>query len=248
MKKLISFFLVLLCIGFLIGCGKTSSVEKLTEAIRSEGIQVTRTGVDQVIALSSEDTETIASFLERSEWIDDIPKCPYDYMLTVGGYTFYYHSHGCFVFDGRWLSIDDISKKGFNLMFEPYEVGPPDSNSNPTLPEQTSESDTQNDVAVSTIEIREFSYEDELKKYKENDPGVYYDGFSNTSLLELTSIEEAIERAKNECTIKYDAVDVSYDSVAYIWKITFSTGRTPGGCQTVYMDRCGVTSLVVYGE
>ena len=120
MKKLVPFLLALFCFGFLLGCSKTPSVEKLADAIRSEGIQATQNGSDQVISLSSEDTETIAFFLERSDWVDDIPKCPYDYLLTAGKYTFSYHSHGCFVSGSQSFSVDDSSKEGFNLMFEAY--------------------------------------------------------------------------------------------------------------------------------
>ena len=87
-----------------------------------------------------------------------------------------------------------------------------------------------------------------LATYKENDPGVKSNGFHNTSRVALETISDVLGQAKNECTIAYDTVDISYDSTTSIWKIAFYTEGSVGGDQTVYMDSYGVTCLLVYGE
>ena len=92
-----------------------------------------------------------------------------------------------------------------------------------------------------------FSYGEVLKTCKENEPGVKFDNFNNTSKVALERISDVIKQAQNECTINYTVVNVSYDSNARIWEVLFWSG-TPGGGQSVYMDRYGVTSLIVYGE
>lgn len=108
------------------------------------------------------------------------------------------------------------------------------------------------DGKVENIKINDilpsFSYGEELQVYEENDPGVKCDGFYNTSESEVTSLQQVIDRAKNECTIKYDMIDVFYDNVADIWQVVFSTAGTLGGCQTVYLDNKGLTCLIIYGE
>lgn len=93
-----------------------------------------------------------------------------------------------------------------------------------------------------------FSFADESKMYKENDPGVKTDGFKNTSKVDVKDQTAAVERAKNECTIGYDSTRVSFDSAEKVWKIVFSTQGVLGGCQSVYLDENGVTLLIVYGE
>jgi len=92
-----------------------------------------------------------------------------------------------------------------------------------------------------------FSYAEVTATFKSGDPGVKNEGFVNTVLAPISRIWDAKTQALNECTIEYDAVTVNYDETAKVWEVTFSTG-TPGGCQSVYMDRDGVTLLIVYGE
>lgn len=99
-----------------------------------------------------------------------------------------------------------------------------------------------------TENVPSFSYEEINQIYKENDPGVKCDSFYNTSEAEVTTRQQVIDRAKNECTIEYDTIDVFYDNVADIWKVVFSTAGTLGGCQTVYLDNKGLTCLIIYGE
>ncbi len=103
-------------------------------------------------------------------------------------------------------------------------------------------------VLKNNTELSAFSYADVLKTYKENDPGVISGGFNNTSVSEIKNRDDAVERAKNECTIGYDSVSVAYDSRESVWEIVFYTQGVLGGCQSVYMNKDGVTLLIVYGE
>lgn len=92
-----------------------------------------------------------------------------------------------------------------------------------------------------------FSYAEVTDTFKVGDPGVKSEGFANIEPAPISCLWDAKLHATKECTIDYDTVSVAYDDAAEIWGVTFSTG-TPGGCQSVYMDRDGVTLLIVYGE
>lgn len=99
-----------------------------------------------------------------------------------------------------------------------------------------------------TEEIRAFSYAEETDAHQEHDPGVKYEGFQNMSELQTGSRQEAVERARAECTVEWDTVDVFYDDTADMWMVVFHTAGTLGGGQTVYLDGSGRTHLIVYGE
>lgn len=92
-----------------------------------------------------------------------------------------------------------------------------------------------------------FSYAEVTNTFQIGDPGVKADGFSNVDPVSISCLWDAKSQAIRECTIDYDTVSVAYDDTAEIWEVTFSMG-TPGGCQSVYMDRDGLTLLIVYGE
>jgi len=108
------------------------------------------------------------------------------------------------------------------------------------------EQQTTPDLGVT--DIPPFSYEEVLQTWGKDDPGVKTNGFQNTSKTVISTSLQAIELAKNECTIEYDTTDVSYDSAASIWQVVFYKANTAGGGQTVYMDSDGITCLIVYGE
>ena len=80
--------------------------------------------------------------------------------------------------------------------------------------------------------------------------------FVNTDLFPIENQNAAVERAKNECTIEYNATSEYYDDTADMWRIDFltvtqsedSTWTTAGNCQSVYMNGDGITQLIVYGE
>ena len=81
-----------------------------------------------------------------------------------------------------------------------------------------------------------------------SDPGVKTDGIQNTSEVALTTPQQVIERAQNECTIEYDTTSLAYDSAADIWRVTFYTEGSVGNSQDVYLNGNGLTALIIYGE
>ena len=109
----------------------------------------------------------------------------------------------------------------------------------------------------SNMDIPGFNYKKEVELFLKDDQGVEKDSFINTTKCEITNVDEAEERAKKECTIQYDTVDVFYDSTADMWKAFFymkeTTGKspkTPGSwnSQTVFFDGDGLTQYIVYKE
>lgn len=106
----------------------------------------------------------------------------------------------------------------------------------------------EGDFINSTPQVAEFSYAEVLETYHENDPGVKNSGFHNASMVAIETLSDVLRLAKNECTVEYDTVDISYDSTACVWQVVFYKSGTVGGDQTVYMDCTGATCLVVYGE
>lgn len=80
--------------------------------------------------------------------------------------------------------------------------------------------------------------------------------FVNIDTYPIDNQNAAVERAKNECTIEYNATSEYYDSNADMWRIDFltithnedGTLATSGECQSVYMNSDGITQLIVYGE
>lgn len=96
--------------------------------------------------------------------------------------------------------------------------------------------------------LESFEYSEETEVYRAGAPGVKNYGFKNISQIAVTNKEEAEALAKNECTISYDTVKTFFDDENKIWKVVFMTESTLGNCQTVYLDTCGITQLIVYGE
>ena len=93
-----------------------------------------------------------------------------------------------------------------------------------------------------------FSFASEKTKYKKGDAGVKYDNFVNTDESIITTDTEAVNRAKRECTVKYDTVNVYFDAKENVWMVNFYTKNTLGGDQSVYINEKGKTLLIVYGE
>lgn len=118
--------------------------------------------------------------------------------------------------------------------------------------------DTQNYIDVrfdnidsfisNTPKLTDFSYEEILKTYNEDVPGVRVSGFINTSRVAIESLADVLVQAVEECTVDYDTTDISYDSETSMWQVLFYKADCAGGGQTVYMDKYGITCLVVYGE
>ncbi len=96
--------------------------------------------------------------------------------------------------------------------------------------------------------LESFEFAEEAEIYKAGAPGVKNYGFKNISQIAVTNKDEAEALAKNECTIPYDTVKTFFDADNEIWKVLFMTEGTLGNCQTVYLDKSGITQLIVYGE
>lgn len=92
------------------------------------------------------------------------------------------------------------------------------------------------------------SYQEERAKYKSGDAGVFLEGFQNTSPYAINGYEDAVERAKLECTIQYDQIHYAYDEESDIWLVMFSLEGVLGGNQDVYLNSQGITQMIVYGE
>ncbi len=97
-------------------------------------------------------------------------------------------------------------------------------------------------------EVSAFSYSEHAEIYKDDSPGVKHSGFVNTNESKIASAEDALERAKKECTIEWDTSHVSFDKELSVWMVSFYTEGMLGGDQCVYLDSNGITLLIVYGE
>lgn len=106
--------------------------------------------------------------------------------------------------------------------------------------------------------LASFSYQEDAAVYRAGDPGVKTTGFVNTDPCPIKGQNAAAERARNECTIAYNATSESYDPHTEMWRIDFFTAAVvqdngdiwtvAGNCQSVYLNSDGVTQLIVYGE
>ena len=93
-----------------------------------------------------------------------------------------------------------------------------------------------------------FSYAEVTDTFKDGGAGVKSEGFVNTESASISRIWDVKTQAQKECTIEYDTVSVAYDEAAEVWEVTYFTANTLGDCQSVYMNRDGVTLLIVNGE
>lgn len=101
----------------------------------------------------------------------------------------------------------------------------------------------------SNIEVFSFSYSEHAEIYKDDNPGVKHAGFKNINESKISNAEDALERAKKECTVTWDSFGVSFDNESNVWMVCFYIdGEILGGDQTVYLDSNGKTLLIVYGE
>ena len=180
--------------------------------------------------LSGENTKAILQILDTGSWLPDATDCASDYVLTFDGRTIYYHSD-CGTFNERLeqsdqsLRLSDAERETVNRIIQaviPHDLSP--------------------------VELLPFSYEEILQVCGKSDPGVKTDGFQNTSKAVITTPQQVIEQARNECTIEYDTTALAYDSAADIWRVTFYTEGSVGNSQEVYLDGAGMTTLIIYGE
>lgn len=96
-------------------------------------------------------------------------------------------------------------------------------------------------------EIKTFSYDQHQKSYLSGESGGIAEGFKNITKKPIENKQDAINLAKNEVTIKYNDISVYYDDRRSMWMIVFSTKGAFDGCQNIYIDKDGVTKLIVDG-
>lgn len=97
------------------------------------------------------------------------------------------------------------------------------------------------------LDVGTFSYTEDYTTYKD-EPGVKHSGFVNTEKTELKDTRQAVKLAKKECLVEYDTISVAFDENSAFYRVSFYKKGWCGGGQTVYIDRNGVTQLMVYGE
>jgi hypothetical protein len=111
--------------------------------------------------------------------------------------------------------------------------------------------------SMGSTSLASFSFEEDCSIYIEGNPDVKTDDFLNVDAYPIDDQVAAVKRAKNECTIEYNATSEYYDRLTDTWRIDFFTlnrngqGQlvaTPGDCQSVYLNSDGITQLVVCGE
>ncbi len=128
-----------------------------------------------------------------------------------------------------------------------FKITRPFRNTEEATEEMTEEVSEEAITTATEETVRNFSYMYDKSVYKEGDWGVVSEGFVNTDISPITNSTEAIERAKNECTVEYTIAIVFRDSIEDMWMVNFATDA-PGGDQSVYMNSDGITQLIVYGE
>ena len=94
----------------------------------------------------------------------------------------------------------------------------------------------------------EFSYSSDLEYYQDIQCGVKRDGFNNTVPQVIKTRKDVLELAKEEVTVEYNRIDVAFDDIEEVWRLDFSIEYVDGGNQSVYIDKNGLTLLIVYGE
>lgn len=108
--------------------------------------------------------------------------------------------------------------------------------------------DNDDTVDFSDENIASFDFNAVLREYPKDTPGGRTEGFINTAPSPVTNQDKAIARAKNECTIEYNLIDIGYDSTAKVWAVMFFMEDRCGGGEEVYIDSNGITQLIVYSE
>ena len=209
-----------------------AEVSQLEDTIAVNGI-VSYIGTDKTYELTAEETTQIVEIMETGTWnTGGTADCANDYMLTIDGETYSYHSECGTLNDNlnnRCLTVTDTEKENINTVL----------NQCVTLDLPT---------GIENLTPLSFSYEEDTAVYKDGDPGVNPHAFANVNSQPIDSQDTALELAKNECTVEYDTTNIYYDRGTAMWKVAFFTAGILGGDQTVYLDGNGITRLVVYGE
>lgn len=101
--------------------------------------------------------------------------------------------------------------------------------------------------------INRFRYDWVEEVHVSGEPGVNPYPFRNVEPEPVSDYGTVVDRAREEVTVEYDAVEVSYDPAADIWEVLFYTSAQMdeivlGGGQNIYLSSDGITHLIVYDE
>lgn len=238
MKRYAALLLSLVLAVSLTGCAAPSEKDPVTGTIRfysEPTLEFTAPLSQTSVELSPEQGKALRAAIDGvDEWIDD-------------------HAANClaYYFDGEFALSD--SEAVYCFSYEHNVIYYDHYFAQITAEQLRAIQDIAAEHGIEAVRYEErvtgtFSYREALEMYQENDPGVFYGGFRNASELAVTNSHEALERAKNECTVEYNETHIFYDEATGMWQILFSTEGMLGGCQTVYLDGKGITRLIVYGE
>lgn len=101
--------------------------------------------------------------------------------------------------------------------------------------------------------IGRFRFDRVEERYSPGEAGVNPFPFRNTQEAPVFDYEAVVDRAREEVTVEYNAVELTYDPAADVWNVLFYKDSTSdeialGGGQNVYLGSDGVTRLIVYDE
>ncbi len=97
---------------------------------------------------------------------------------------------------------------------------------------------TEPTEAESEVESR-FSCNDDMVLYMDI---ARFEDFVNVESADVTNENEAIERAKAECSIEYTQVAAELDNSFGIWRVKFENAEQ---CEMIYMGTDGITRMIV---
>ena len=99
-------------------------------------------------------------------------------------------------------------------------------------------------------EIKPFSWKEDEEKYfwGNSNARVIAEGFNNIVEYPILKKEDAIELAKLEEGFSYNFIEVFFDSECDMWMVLFYDYEVLGGGQSVYIDKNGLTQLIVFDE
>ena len=119
MKRVLTFFLVLICMLSLVACDKATG----SEAPVTSGI-ITRTEEDKIYDLTEEEVKIIADIIENGTWnTEGTAECANDCKLIIDERTYYYHSE-CGTFNDKEnnqnLPVTAEEKESINAILAQY--------------------------------------------------------------------------------------------------------------------------------
>ena len=119
MKRVLTLFLVLICMLSVVACDKATG----SEAPVTSGI-ITRTEEDKIYDLTEEEVKIIADIIENGTWnTEGTAECANDCKLIIDERTYYYHSE-CGTFNDKEnnqnLPVTAEEKESINAILAQY--------------------------------------------------------------------------------------------------------------------------------